>query len=136
MGGKGVRGEKRWKGQWRETNSKSEITVEEAVIFEAAPAEQRMEGVQRLLPLHRLGEGPIDIQGALGGQLDLARRLQKALIPGRGHGGGEARAVTGQSEALREPPHQPLFSNAENMSNSCISILFLQLLHGALIRKQ
>lgn len=32
------------------------ITVKEAVVFEASSAEERVEGVQRLLPLHGLSE--------------------------------------------------------------------------------
>lgn len=39
--------------------------VKEAIVFEAAPAKERVEGVQRLLPLHRLGVGAIDVGRAL-----------------------------------------------------------------------
>lgn len=42
------------------------LTVEEAVVFEAASAEQGVEGVQALLTLHRAGVGPVDVGRALG----------------------------------------------------------------------
>ena len=46
----------------------SPLTVKEAVVFEAAPAEECVEGVQRLLPLHRLGIGAVDVGCALWGE--------------------------------------------------------------------
>ena len=42
--------------------------MKEAVVFKAAPAEKCVEGVQRLLPLHGLGIGAIDVGGALRGK--------------------------------------------------------------------
>ena len=42
--------------------------MKEAVVFEAAPAEECVEGVQRLLPLHRLGIGAVDVGCALWGE--------------------------------------------------------------------
>ena len=46
----------------------SPLTVKEAVVFEAAPAEECVEGVQRLFPLHRLGVGAVDVGCALRGE--------------------------------------------------------------------
>jgi len=42
--------------------------VKEAVIFEAASTKQRVEGVQRLLPLHGLGIRAVDVGCALRGK--------------------------------------------------------------------
>lgn len=56
------------------------ITVEEAVVFEATAAEERVEGVQRLLPLHRLGEGSIQVGGAQWRQLHQAGGLKKVFV--------------------------------------------------------
>lgn len=70
-----------WRGTKRKREEEGEITVEEAVVFEAAPAEQRVEGVQRLLSLDRLGERAINVGGALRRKLDGAGRLQKVLVP-------------------------------------------------------
>lgn len=56
------------------------ITVEEAVVFEAAPAEERVEGVQRLLPLHGLGEGSVQVGGAQQRQLHQAVRLKEVFV--------------------------------------------------------
>lgn len=55
--------------------------MEEAIVFEATSAEERVEGVQRLLPLHRLGEGPVHVGCAEGRQLHWAGGLQEILIP-------------------------------------------------------
>lgn len=59
------------------------ITVEEAVVFEAAAAEERVEGVQRLLPLHRLGEGSVQVGGAQRRQLHQAGGLEQVLVSAR-----------------------------------------------------
>lgn len=53
----------------------SPLTVKEAVIFKAAPAKEGVEGVQRLLPLHRLGIGAIDVGCALRGKCIGVRHL-------------------------------------------------------------
>lgn len=50
------------------SNRVAPLTVKEAVVFKAAPAKQCVEGVQRLLPLHRLGIGAIDVGCALRGK--------------------------------------------------------------------
>lgn len=39
--------------------------MQKAVVFEAAAAEEGVEGVQGLLPLHRLGTWPVDVGSAL-----------------------------------------------------------------------
>lgn len=57
------------------------ITVQEAVVFEASPAEESVEGVQRLLPLHRLGKGSVQVGCAEWGQLHWAGGLEEVLIP-------------------------------------------------------
>ena len=62
---------------------KGSITVQEAVVFEAASAEQGVERVQRLLALHGLGERPVDVGGAERGQLHRAGRLQQVFVPAR-----------------------------------------------------
>lgn len=54
--------------------------MEEAVVFEAAPAEERVEGVQRLLPLHRLGEGSVQVGGAQRRQLHQAGGLKEVFV--------------------------------------------------------
>lgn len=54
--------------------------MEEAVVFEAAAAEERVEGVQRLLPLHRLGEGSVQIGGAQWRQLHQAGQLKEVFV--------------------------------------------------------
>lgn len=54
--------------------------MEEAVVFEAAAAEERVEGVQRLLPLHRLGEGSIQVGGAQWRQLHQAWGLKEVFV--------------------------------------------------------
>lgn len=59
---------------------KGPITVKEAVVFEAAAAEERVEGVQRLLPLHRLGEGSVQVGGAQRRQLHQAGGLKEVFI--------------------------------------------------------
>ena len=55
--------------------------MEEAVIFEAAPAEERVEGVQALLALHRLGVWSVDVGGALGGQGPRKLLLRQLFVP-------------------------------------------------------
>lgn len=57
--------------------------MEEAVVFEAAAAEERVEGVQRLLPLHRLGEGSVQVGGAQRRQLHQAGGLEQVLVSAR-----------------------------------------------------
>lgn len=54
--------------------------VQEAVVFEASPAEESVEGVQRLLPLHRLGKGSVQVGCAEWGQLHWAGGLEEVLI--------------------------------------------------------
>lgn len=61
------------------------LTVEEAVVFEAAAAEERVEGVQALLALHRPGVGAVDVGRALGGQRAGQLLLRQLLIPDDTH---------------------------------------------------
>lgn len=62
------------------------LTVQEAVVLEAAAAEERVEGVQRLLTLHRLGIRPVDVGCALRGEGVRVRHLRQLPIPGREKG--------------------------------------------------
>lgn len=57
------------------------LTVKEAVIFEAASTKQCMEGVQRLLPLHRLGIGAINVGCALRGECIGVWHLCELSVP-------------------------------------------------------
>ena len=66
--------------------------MEEAVVFEATPAEESVEGVKGLLSLYRLGKGPVHVRGAEGGQLDRAGGLQQVLVP----------VTSGEREAEKE----------------------------------
>lgn len=80
-----------WKAESRGGTGESEdpappapdllLTVEEAVVFETASTEQRVEGVQALLTLHRAGVGPIDVGRALGRQRSRQLLLRQLLIP-------------------------------------------------------
>lgn len=63
--------------------SASGLTVKEAVVFEAAAAEERMERVQTLFSLHGLGEGAVHVGGAERRKLHRTRRLQQVFIPDR-----------------------------------------------------
>lgn len=65
-------------------NLSEAITVEKTVVFEASPAEERVEGVQRLLPLHRLGERSVQVGRAQRRQLHRAGGLQEVLVPVEG----------------------------------------------------
>ena len=56
------------------------LTVKETVVFEAASAEEGVKRMQRLLPLRGLGEGPVYVGGAQGGQLHRAGRLQEVFV--------------------------------------------------------
>lgn len=58
------------------------LTVQEAVVLEAAAAEQSVEGVQALLALHRASVGPVDVRRALGGQSAGQLLLRQLLVPG------------------------------------------------------
>lgn len=55
--------------------------MEETVVFEAPPAEECVEGVQRLLPLHRLRKRSIQAGSAERGQLHWVGGLQEVLVP-------------------------------------------------------
>lgn len=55
--------------------------MEEAVVFEAAAAEERVEGVQTLFTLHRLGERAVHVGRAERRKLYCTCRLQQILIP-------------------------------------------------------
>lgn len=55
--------------------------MEEAVVFEAAPAEERVEGVQALLALHGPSVRAVDVGRALGGQRSGQLLLRQLLIP-------------------------------------------------------
>lgn len=58
-----------------------ELTVEETVVFEAASAEQGVEGVQALLPLHGSSVRPVDVRRALRWQSAGQLLLSQLLIP-------------------------------------------------------
>lgn len=55
--------------------------MQETVVFEAAAAEEGVEGVQGLLPLHRLGARPVDVRGALRRQHVGVRHLCQLPVP-------------------------------------------------------
>lgn len=57
------------------------LTVEEAVVFEAASAEQRVEGVKTLLALHRASVGTVDVRRALRRQRSGQLLLRQLLVP-------------------------------------------------------
>lgn len=57
------------------------LTVEEAVVFEAAPAEQSVEGVQALLALHGASVWTVDVRRALWGQSAGQLLLRQLLVP-------------------------------------------------------
>lgn len=65
----------------RDAPGKPALTMQKAVIFEAAPAEERVEGVQGLLPLHRLRARPVDVGSALRGQRVRIRHLRELSVP-------------------------------------------------------
>ena len=56
--------------------------MEEAVVLEAAAAEECVEGVQALLALHRARVGPVDVGRALWGQSPRELGLSQLLVPG------------------------------------------------------
>lgn len=58
--------------------------MQEAVVLEAAPAEQRVERVQALLALHRAGVRPVDVGRALGRQRAGQLLLRQLLVPDGG----------------------------------------------------
>lgn len=55
--------------------------MEETVIFEASSAEECVERMQRLLPLHRFSKRAVQVWGAEWRKLDRTGRLQEVLIP-------------------------------------------------------
>lgn len=55
--------------------------MEEAVIFEAASAEQSVEGVQALFALHGASVGTVDVWCALGWQSARQLLLRQLLVP-------------------------------------------------------
>lgn len=57
------------------------LTVKEAVVFEATPTEERMEGVQALLSLDRFGVWAVDVGRALRGKGAWELLLSQLLIP-------------------------------------------------------
>lgn len=57
------------------------LTVEEAVVFEAASTEQRVEGVQALFALHRASVWTVDVRRAFRGQRAGQLLLRQLLIP-------------------------------------------------------
>lgn len=63
------------------------LTMQKAVVFEAAAAEEGVEGVQGLLPLHRLGARPVDVGSALRRQHVRVRHLRELPVPGDKHPG-------------------------------------------------
>lgn len=61
--------------------AKAALTMQKAVVFEAAAAEEGVEGVQGLLPLDRLRAGPVDVGGALRRQHVGVRHLRQLPVP-------------------------------------------------------
>lgn len=59
--------------------------MQKAVVLEAAAAEEGVEGVQGLLPLHRLGARPVDVGGALWWQHVGVGHLRELPVPGDKH---------------------------------------------------
>lgn len=57
------------------------LTVKEAVVLEAAPAEECMEGVQALLSLDGFCVRAVDVGRALGGERTWELLLSQLLIP-------------------------------------------------------
>lgn len=57
------------------------LTVQEAVVFEAASAEQRVEGVQALFALHGASVRPIDVGRALRRQSAGQLLLRQLFVP-------------------------------------------------------
>lgn len=57
------------------------LTVQEAVVFEAASAEQSVEGVQALFALHRASVRTVDVRRALRGQRAGKLLLRQLLVP-------------------------------------------------------
>ena len=62
--------------------------MQEAVVLEAPPAEERVERVQALLPLHGLGVRPIDVRGALRRKCARELLLGQFFIPDGEQGKG------------------------------------------------
>lgn len=59
------------------------LTVEEAVVFEAASAEQSVEGVQALFSLHGPSVWTVDVRRAFRGQRAGQLLLSQLLVPDR-----------------------------------------------------
>lgn len=55
--------------------------MKEAIVFEATTTKKCVEGVQRLLPLHGLGVGAVDVGGALRGKRVGVRHLRQLPVP-------------------------------------------------------
>lgn len=55
--------------------------MQKTVVFEAAAAEEGVEGVQGLLPLHRLGARPVDVGSALRRQHVRVRHFRELPVP-------------------------------------------------------
>lgn len=69
--------------RWQFNHSKShlnELTVQEAVVFEAASAEQCVKGMQALFALHRASVGTVDVRRAFRGQRAGQLLLRQLLI--------------------------------------------------------
>lgn len=69
------------------------LTVQEAVILEAAATEERVEGVQGLLALHRPGVGAVDVGRALRRKCIGVGHLRQLPVPA-GRGSNPSGAVT------------------------------------------
>lgn len=57
--------------------------MQEAVVLEAAAAEQRVEGVHGLVARHALGERPVDVGRALGRQRVRVGQRRQLDVPAR-----------------------------------------------------
>lgn len=57
------------------------LTVQEAVVLEAASTEERVEGVHGLVARHGLGERPVHVGRALGRRTQRVARHGQRLVP-------------------------------------------------------
>lgn len=79
----------------------SVLTVEEAVVFEAAPAEQSVEGVQALFALHGASVWTVDVRRAFRGQRAGQLLLRQLLVPD-GHEHRKIKAAYSLCHELKE----------------------------------
>lgn len=102
--------------------------MEEAVVFEAAPAEKRVEGVQALLTLHRASVGTVDVRRAFRRQRPGQLLLRQLLVPDDKHtdvtAGRSQELSSKQSQAAHfsfSSSVEPLSGNMEEMASKILS---------------